>query len=83
MTVPNQWATIHPATNANYGSDMVPLWVSLQPYPQFGNGNYGDGNGVVVHAYPGGDSEYARCRPSYKSASPIISPRGLIHRGAS
>ena len=58
-TVPNQWTSILPPTNANYGSDTVPLWVSLQPYPQFGNGNYGDGNGVVVHGYPGGDSEYS------------------------
>jgi hypothetical protein len=57
--VPNQWAAIQPGTNANYGADMVPLWVSLQEYPQFGNGSYGDGNGVVVHGYPGGDSEYS------------------------
>jgi hypothetical protein len=59
VMVPNQWAAIQPATNANYGSDMVPQWVSLQPHPQFGNGNYGDGNGVVVHGYPGGDSQYS------------------------
>lgn len=59
VMVPNQWASIQPATNANYGSDSVPLWMALQPYPQFGSGNYGDGNGVVVHGYPGGDSEYS------------------------
>ncbi len=59
VMVPNQWGAIQPATNANYGTDSVPLWVSLQPYPQFGSGNYGDGNGVVVHGYPGGDSEYS------------------------
>jgi Carboxypeptidase regulatory-like domain len=58
-SVPNQWAAILPPTNANYGSDTVPLWVSLQPYPQFGNGNYGAGNGVIVHGAPGGDSEYS------------------------
>lgn len=58
-SVPNQWAAIQPSTNANYGSSTVPLWVSLQPYPQFGNGSYGRGNGVVVHAYPGGDSDYS------------------------
>jgi len=29
-----------PSTNANYGSATVPLWVSLQEYPQFGNGGY-------------------------------------------
>ena len=40
-------------------SATVPLWVSLQEFPQFGNGNYGDGNGVIVHGYPGGDSEYS------------------------
>jgi len=33
--------------------------VALEPYPQFGNGNYGDGNGVVVNGYAGGDSEYS------------------------
>ena len=57
--VPNQWAGIQPPTNSNNGSDMVPLWVSLQKYPQFGNGSYGAGNGVNVNGYPGGDSEYS------------------------
>lgn len=37
----------------------MPLWVSLQQFPQFGNGSYGAGNGVNVSAYPGGDSEYS------------------------
>jgi hypothetical protein len=55
----NQWAPIQDPTNANYGSPTVPLWVSVQPYPQFGNGNYGAGNGVNVHGYPGGDSDYS------------------------
>lgn len=57
--VPNQWEAIQPATNANYGSDTVPFWVTLQPFPQFGNGGYGAGNGVNVSAYPGADSEYS------------------------
>lgn len=56
--VPNQWASIQPPTNANYGAATVPLWVSLQPYPQFGNGSYGGGNGINVAAYPAGDSSY-------------------------
>ncbi len=56
--VPNTWANILPTTNANYGAATVPLWVSLQQFPQFGNGSYGSGNGVNVHGYPGGDSEY-------------------------
>jgi hypothetical protein len=58
-TVPNMWAAIQPATNSNYGSATVPLWASLQQFPQFGNGSYGSGNGVNVHGYPGGDSEYS------------------------
>ncbi len=33
--------------------------MSLQQFPQFGNGNYGAGNGVNVNGYPGGDSEYS------------------------
>jgi len=57
--VPNQWAAIQPATNSNYGNATVPLWVSLQAFPQFGNGTYGSGNGVLVNGYPGGDSEYS------------------------
>ena len=56
--VPNQWAAIQPATNANYGSDTVPLFVAVQPYPQFGNGSYGAGNGVLLNGYAGGDSDY-------------------------
>ena len=58
-TVPNTWAATQPATNSNYGSSTVPLWVSLQPFPQFGTGNYGAGNGVLMNGYPGGDSEYS------------------------
>lgn len=57
--VNNTWAPIQPSTNANYGSSTVPLWVSLQEFPQFGNGNYGSGNGVLLNGYPGGDSEYS------------------------
>ncbi len=59
VTVPNQWAAVQPSTNTNYGAATVPLWVSLQQAPQFGSGNYGSGNGVVVRGYPGGDSEYS------------------------
>ncbi len=57
--VPNQWEAIQPSTNNNYGSTTVPLWVSLQEFPQFGNGVYGNGNGVNVNGYPAGDSEYS------------------------
>jgi len=58
-SVPNLWEAIQPSTNANAGSPTVPLWVALQEFPQFGNGGYGGGNGVIVHGLPGGDSEYS------------------------
>jgi hypothetical protein len=45
--------------NPNFSGPTVPLWATLQQYPQFGNGSYGSGNGVVVNGYPGGDSEYS------------------------
>jgi len=57
--VTNTWAAIQPSTNSNYGAPTVPLWVATQSFPQFGNGSYGGGNGVVVHGYPGGDSDYS------------------------
>lgn len=45
--------------NPNFaGSPNVPLWAALQAFPQFGNGAYGDGNGVIIHGYPAGDSSY-------------------------
>ncbi|HTV83679.1 MAG TPA: carboxypeptidase regulatory-like domain-containing protein [Acidobacteriaceae bacterium] len=56
---PNQWEAIQPATNANYGAATVPLWAAIQPFPQFGDGSYGAGNGVNVNGYPAGDSEYS------------------------
>jgi len=59
QNVPNTWGPTQPATNSNYGSATVPLWVSLQEFPQFGNGSYGSGNGVNLNGYPGGDSEYS------------------------
>jgi hypothetical protein len=42
-----------------FGQPFVPLWYALEKYPQFGNGSYGSGNGVVVNGYPAGDSEYS------------------------
>jgi hypothetical protein len=46
--------------NANFsGAPTVPLWATLQKYPQFGNGGYGGGNGVNISGYGGGDSEYS------------------------
>jgi len=50
--------------NSNF-SGPVPLWATLQPFPQFGNGGYdgstgvNSGNGVLVNGYPAGDSEYS------------------------
>lgn len=46
--------------NANFsGAATVPLWATLQKYPQFGNGGYGGGNGVNISGYGIGDSEYS------------------------
>jgi hypothetical protein len=57
--VPNTWAAIQPSTNSNFGATTVPLWVAVQPYPQFGSGSYGSGNGVNIHGFAGGDSDYS------------------------
>ncbi len=56
QNVPNTWANLPGAFN---GQATVPLWFSLQQYPQFGNGNYGGGNGINLSGYGGGDSEYS------------------------
>ncbi len=56
---PNTWEPIEPSTNANYGAATVPLWAAIEPFPQFGNGSYGAGNGININAYPAGDSEYS------------------------
>ena len=46
--------------NSNFsGQPTVPQWAVLQQFPQFGNGSYGTGNGIVVRGYPAGDSEYS------------------------
>jgi hypothetical protein len=58
QTAANTWEPILPATNANYGSSTIPLWAAVEPFPQFGNGSYGDGNGINLNGYPGGDSHY-------------------------
>lgn len=54
-TAPNPVPDLPGAFN---GQATVPLWFALQPFPQFGNGNYGSGNGVIVSGYAGGDSKY-------------------------
>lgn len=63
VMVPNIWEPILPPTNANFNKPTVPLWVSLQQFPQFGDGNYNPGTGynagIQAHGYPGGDSEYS------------------------
>jgi hypothetical protein len=55
QTVPNQWGALNP----NFSGPLVSPWVALEKYPQFGNGGYGAGNGVIAHGYPAGDSEYS------------------------
>ncbi len=55
--VPNAWAPIQDPTNQWFGSPTVPQYIALEKYPQFGNGSFG--NGVAIHGYPAGDSEYS------------------------
>jgi len=55
--VPNTWEAILPPTNQWYQSPTVPRYVALEKYPQFGGG--GANNGVAIHGYPAGDSEYS------------------------
>lgn len=46
--------------NPNFaGQPTVPLWATIQPFPQFGSGSYGTGNGIITWGYPAGDSEYS------------------------
>jgi hypothetical protein len=46
--------------NPNFsGQATVPLWATLQPFPQYGSGSYGTGNGILLNGYPAGDSEYS------------------------
>ena len=45
--------------NSNFsGAATVPLWAALQQFPQYGNGAYGDGNGVIANGFIAGDSSY-------------------------
>ena len=55
-TTPNPFANLTGSPFA--GQPTVPLWYVLQQHPQFGNGAYGSGNGIIVHGYPAGDSSY-------------------------
>jgi|CZKR01.1.fsa_nt_gi hypothetical protein len=55
--VPNTWEPIQAPTNQWFGSSTVPQYIALEKYPQFGGGGFG--NGVAVHGYPAGDSEYS------------------------
>jgi hypothetical protein len=48
-TAPNQWTGV-------YSGTTVPLYVSLQSYPQFTNG--GINTGITAYGYPAGDSTY-------------------------
>ncbi|WP_446743614.1 carboxypeptidase regulatory-like domain-containing protein [Silvibacterium acidisoli] len=56
VLVPNKWESILPPTSLYYGSDTVPLWVSLEPYPQFNSGGFG--SGVTINGYNGANSQY-------------------------
>ena len=56
QNVNNKWVNILPPTNQWFQSPTVPLYVSLEQFPQFGDGS--PNTGVGVSGYPAGDSEY-------------------------
>jgi hypothetical protein len=53
--VPNPYMNL--TGSAFFGQPFVPLWYTLEKYPQFGSGNYG--SGVGLNGYAAGDSEYS------------------------
>jgi Carboxypeptidase regulatory-like domain/TonB dependent receptor len=53
--VPDQWEAIWPATSQFYGAATVPMYLSVEPYPQF---SCGINCGVGQYAYPAGHSNY-------------------------
>lgn len=55
--VPDQWEAIWPGTSPFYGAATVPMYLSLEPYPQFNCG--GINCGVGIYAYPAGHSNYS------------------------
>lgn len=54
--VPDKWRSIWPATSSYYGQSTVPLFLALEPYPQFNCGAINCGVGVA--GAPSGDSIY-------------------------
>ncbi|HTX42375.1 MAG TPA: carboxypeptidase regulatory-like domain-containing protein [Acidobacteriaceae bacterium] len=54
--IPNTWEAALPSTSAFYGASTVPMWLGLEPYPQYSNG--GPNSGVAVDGNPVGSSVY-------------------------
>ena len=80
--VTNTWAPTQPATNANYGASTVPSGSRCRPIPQFGNGDYGSGNGINMNGDPGGDSEYNSLQTkAEKRMTHHFHHPGLLHLG--
>ena len=55
--VANQWVATQPVVSAWYGQSQVPLYVALEPYPQY-NGCGAPNCGVGVYDDPAGYSSY-------------------------
>jgi len=54
--IPDQWEAIWPATSQFYGAATVPMYLSVEPYPQF---SCGINCGVGLYADPAGHSNYS------------------------
>ncbi len=54
--VPDKWEAIWPSTSPFYGAATVPMYLSVETYPQFNCG--GINCGVGLYAYPAGHSSY-------------------------
>ncbi len=57
VMVPNKFANIYPASNPYAGAATIPLWLALEPYPQFNSGGFG--GGVSINGLGAADSEYS------------------------
>ncbi len=66
VNLPNPYQSVFPATNPFFGAATIPQWLALEPYPQFNNGNYGQG--VVINGLPGADSEYSSLQTKVERA---------------
>jgi Carboxypeptidase regulatory-like domain len=62
--VPDKWESIWPTTSPFYGQSTVPMYLSVEPYPQFNCGAIDCG--VGVYADPAGHSNYSSLQVKFQ-----------------